>query len=96
MSDPNLMALFGEDEPQEPEVRELIGDGCTIAVVHPDFDTDRIAEHLPCEVLGAAIESNGTVSVSIRIGGAFDRPGTRVEVDPVVIVAAIPARMLPR
>lgn len=54
-----------------------------------------IAETLRAEVLGASITDRDRVSVSIRVEGQFERPGSRATVAPVVIVATIPAQVLP-
>lgn len=54
-----------------------------------------VADHLYVEVLSASIASPTTASVTFRIDGAFGNPGSRAEVDAVVVVVSLPAKILP-
>lgn len=54
-----------------------------------------ITETIKAEILSASIASPTTATLSIAVQGSFRRPDTTVEIAPVVIVATIPATVLP-
>lgn len=57
--------------------------------------TQPIAETIQTEILSASITSPTTIALSIRVEGTFRRPDTTAEISPVVIVATVPATVLP-
>lgn len=54
-----------------------------------------IAETVDVEILAASVANKDAATLSIRVKGAFERPGARVTIEPVVIVATVPAKVLP-
>lgn len=60
-----------------------------------DVAAKPIAETVDVEILAASIQDRDKVSISIRVEGEFTRPGARATIAPVVIVATIPAKILP-
>lgn len=54
-----------------------------------------IAETIRTEVLAASIASPTTITLSIEAKGSFQRPENNVAISRTVIVATIPATVLP-
>lgn len=54
-----------------------------------------IAETITAEILAASIASPATVTLSISVQGSLHRPDTTAEIAPTVIVATVPATVLP-
>lgn len=57
--------------------------------------TQPITETITTEILSASIASPATVTLSIRVEGTLHRPDTTAEIAPTVIVATVPATVLP-
>lgn len=54
-----------------------------------------INDVIEVEVLAAAIAGKDTASVTLHIEGRFGRPGSQVEIPPIVVMTTIPANVMP-
>lgn len=57
--------------------------------------TQPITETIQTEILSASIASPATITLSIRVESTLRRPDTTADIAPTVIVATVPATVLP-
>lgn len=55
----------------------------------------RIDDEIQTEVLAAAVASTDKATVTLQIAGSFGRPGSRVEIPPIVVMLTVPATVTP-
>lgn len=54
-----------------------------------------IDDTIEVEVLSAAIAATDKATITLHIEGRFGRPGSQVEIPPIVVVTTVPAKVLP-